>query len=193
MAPAVCLRYEPVTKALFGYERASTLQKAQLEKFKTTESTLPNVREVLATGLRVAQADGTKQGYTIVQPMGLMMPPNSSAAVLMLQTSRDEPECEKFCGIMLMFDSKTGTVIDVTRPLQATPNELTGNFISRWLLKLHYGHPIGLWYQIVVCVVGIVIALLSGTGIYIWWKKRKARKHSEAKKAEAELAADVAT
>lgn len=94
----------------------------------------------------------------------------------------------------LKFDSKTGTLVEFKTPdKDELQNEPTGNFITRWLRKLHYAHPIGLWYQIVVCITGIVIALLSGTGIYIWWKKRKARKHSEAKKAEAELAADVAT
>ncbi|MEF3365109.1 PepSY domain-containing protein [Methylocystis sp. 9N] len=32
----------------------------------------------------------------------------------------------------------------------------------------------GLPYKIFVCAVGFVVAMLSVTGIYIWWKKRAA-------------------
>nr|WP_253203921.1 PepSY-associated TM helix domain-containing protein [Methylosinus sp. KRF6] len=30
-------------------------------------------------------------------------------------------------------------------------------------------------YRIFVCILGLVIAMLSGTGVYIWWKKRAAK------------------
>ena len=33
----------------------------------------------------------------------------------------------------------------------------------------------GLPYRIFVCVLGLVITMLSVTGVYIWWKKRCAR------------------
>ena len=39
----------------------------------------------------------------------------------------------------------------------------------------------GLPYRILVCALGLVVAMLSGTGVYIWWKKRKARKFSAAR------------
>ena len=51
----------------------------------------------------------------------------------------------------------------------------SGNTISAWLYALHMGDVFGLPYRIFVCVLGLVIAMLSVTGVYIWWKKRKAR------------------
>jgi uncharacterized iron-regulated membrane protein len=36
----------------------------------------------------------------------------------------------------------------------------------------------GVPYQIFVFVLGLLITMLSVTGVYIWWKKRRARKFS---------------
>jgi len=34
-------------------------------------------------------------------------------------------------------------------------------------------------YRIFVCGLGLVIVMLSVTGVYIWWKKRQARNFSK--------------
>lgn len=51
----------------------------------------------------------------------------------------------------------------------------TGNTVSNWMGALHMGHVWGLPYRIFVCLLGAVVVGLSGTGIYLWWKKRQAR------------------
>jgi uncharacterized iron-regulated membrane protein len=33
-------------------------------------------------------------------------------------------------------------------------------------------------YQVFVGVLGLLVVMLSATGVYIWWKKRKARELS---------------
>lgn len=33
--------------------------------------------------------------------------------------------------------------------------------------------------------MGLIVALLSVTGVYIWWKKRKARLHADSRNASA--------
>jgi uncharacterized iron-regulated membrane protein len=38
----------------------------------------------------------------------------------------------------------------------------------------------GLPYRIFVFIAGIVITMLSVTGVYIWWKKRGFRRHIAA-------------
>ena len=40
-------------------------------------------------------------------------------------------------------------------------------------------------YRIFVVVVGLVIVMLSVTGVYVWWKKRKARIHANSRAASA--------
>ena len=39
----------------------------------------------------------------------------------------------------------------------------------------------GLPYRIFVCILGLVITMLSLTGVYIWWKKRVARAKQSAR------------
>jgi uncharacterized iron-regulated membrane protein len=52
-----------------------------------------------------------------------------------------------------------------------------GNTVTNWLRALHMiTDPMDhLVYRIFVVVVGLVIAMLSATGVYLWWKKRRAR------------------
>ena len=69
-----------------------------------------------------------------------------------------------------------------------------GNTVSNWLRALHFANVHGwLAYRILVCILGLVITLLSVTGIYIWWKKHRARAVSVQRRKTATLAglADV--
>jgi uncharacterized iron-regulated membrane protein len=66
------------------------------------------------------------------------------------------------------------------RHLELPTGERRGNTISAWLSPLHLANGFGLPYRIFVCVLGLVITMLSVTGIYTWWKKRRARRFSFA-------------
>jgi uncharacterized iron-regulated membrane protein len=62
----------------------------------------------------------------------------------------------------------------------------SGLTITNWLRALHLiQDPVDyLVYRIFVCSIGLVVAMLSVTGVYIWWKKRRARKlHCERRNA----------
>ncbi|MGH6852653.1 MAG: PepSY domain-containing protein, partial [Methylocella sp.] len=48
----------------------------------------------------------------------------------------------------------------------------------------HMARVFGRPYQIFVCVLGLATTMLPVTGVYIWWKKRSARKFSEARCGE---------
>ena len=51
------------------------------------------------------------------------------------------------------------------------------------------GRIAGLPGRIIVSIMGIAVAMLSITGLVIWWKKRKARVASKRRKQEAALTA----
>jgi uncharacterized iron-regulated membrane protein len=61
-----------------------------------------------------------------------------------------------------------------------------------WLICLHITDVFGMPYQIFVCVLGLVIALLSVTGVYIWWKKSRAQKFSKAHRSMATEKEEIA-
>ena len=58
---------------------------------------------------------------------------------------------------------------------------------------LHSGRIAGLPGRIIVSFMGIAVAMLSITGLVIWWKKRKARVASKRRKQDPALAATSAT
>ena len=73
----------------------------------------------------------------------------------------------------IAFDGDTGALISLDLPT----GEHSGNTVTYWLRALHMADVFGLPYRIFVCVLGLIITMLSVTGVYIWWKKRKARLH----------------
>jgi uncharacterized iron-regulated membrane protein len=78
-------------------------------------------------------------------------------------------------------DGDTGELRKVFLPY----GEHTGNTISTVLWGLHYGDIRDVFaYRALVFIFGLVIVLLSVTGIYIWWKKRKARLLAQSRSKE---------
>ncbi len=51
-----------------------------------------------------------------------------------------------------------------------------GDAIVDWQFPLHSGQAFGLFGRIVVFLSGILLAVLSATGVVIWWRKLRARK-----------------
>lgn len=58
-----------------------------------------------------------------------------------------------------------------------------GERFYRLQLPIHGGRIIGFTGQVMIAVLGVLIAGLSGTGVYIWWRKWQARRSSKARKA----------
>ncbi|WP_166225921.1 PepSY domain-containing protein [Pseudomonas atagonensis] len=58
-----------------------------------------------------------------------------------------------------------------------------GEQFYRLQLPIHGGRIIGVTGQVMIAVLGVLIAGLSGTGVYIWWRKWQARRISKARRA----------
>lgn len=50
-----------------------------------------------------------------------------------------------------------------------------GDIVDDLIYPIHSGQIAGLPGRILICITGLVVALLSVTGVIIWWKKRKPR------------------
>lgn len=50
-----------------------------------------------------------------------------------------------------------------------------GDAIHDWQFPLHSGKAFGLTGRILISATGLLVAMLSVTGVVIWWKKRKGR------------------
>ena len=132
-------------------------------------------QDALATGRRLMADQSAKRGFRVGHPLTLMYFPDIGAYVYDVRGSRDVFErAPKGGSTSVMFDGNTGQLRDLSQPT----GEHTGNTVESWLYALHMARVFGRPYQIFVSALGLIVATLSVTGIYIWWKKRAVRKRS---------------
>lgn len=73
----------------------------------------------------------------------------------------------RFPGTEVYLDGQNGKFLHFSAPSGIH----AGNTISNWLVYLHLGAVFGIWYRIVVALLGLLIVGLSITGVWIWWRK----------------------
>lgn len=71
-----------------------------------------------------------------------------------------------------------------------------GNKILRWQFPLHNGDALGMVGRWLVLLTGLTPALLFGTGLYLWWQKRRLRlgartRQAKPSSARADISADI--
>lgn len=81
----------------------------------------------------------------------------------------------------LYLDDQTGEVLMATIPGQGTP----GDVFLQVQFPLHSGRIGGLAGRILIAVAGVVLAVVSVTGVVIWWRKRRARRQVAARETAA--------
>lgn len=83
---------------------------------------------------------------------------------------------------VVFLSASTGAVLGWQQPQGGTAGD---DFIALQA-PLHVGDlvdvPHGL-HQLLLCLAGIATAVLSVTGVYLWWKKRRARQAAAARRA----------
>jgi uncharacterized iron-regulated membrane protein len=70
-------------------------------------------------------------------------------------------------------------------------HERTSFYIERWLRRLHTAENLGPLYQAFVAFLGLVIAMFSVTGVYLWWKKYAVRRRKSVTVAAGPESAGV--
>ncbi|QPJ66731.1 MAG: PepSY domain-containing protein [Candidatus Nitrohelix vancouverensis] len=83
----------------------------------------------------------------------------------------------------LYFDGIDGKALGARIPGEGT----TGDLFMQIQFPLHTGQIAGLPGRILISITGLVVALLSLTGIVIWWKKRLPRTRPGVKLTSARL------
>lgn len=79
----------------------------------------------------------------------------------------------------LFFDGTDGRLLGQEIAGQGT----LGERFYRLQLPIHGGRILGVTGQLLIAVLGIMIAGLSATGVYIWWRKWRARRISKARRS----------
>lgn len=158
--------YSPVMKKLFASQimrnDLPTLARPLLEPKLNWQAALTN-------GQKLMQQASIQKHFIIHHDGDISYSPDKGIYVYSVNSSLDISE--KLSNTNVMFDANNGKIIAVYLPTAAN----AGNTITEWLLALHMANVWGLPMQIFVSVMGSVIVMLSMTGLYLWWKKRKSR------------------
>lgn len=75
-------------------------------------------------------------------------------------------------------DGADGRLLGERQPWHGTAADL---FVQAQF-PLHSGRILGLPGRILISAMGLVVAVVSVTGVYVWWKKRAARRRSAARR-----------
>jgi len=168
--------YKPVMQFFFDMPQNTLPPGPQQNK-----SPIMTWRQAQERGEMLMAEQGRQYGFHVEKPMGLRLDRNNSTYTWGVRSTLDIQD--KRGSTFVYFDARSGALKGVELPTRQN----TGSTITTWLRQLHIANVFGLPYRIFVCLLGLAIVMLSVTGVYIWWKKRRARKlkkqHDAAKDA----------
>lgn len=127
--------------------------------------------EAQATAERLMQAQAESHGFTIIKPIALYRRLDRGRYHYRVRSSLDIKGQNG--ATTVEFDVYDGHLLYAYLP----SGQHTGRTVTQWLFALHEANVFGLPYRILVCVLGLVIVMLSVTGVIIWLKKRRAKSH----------------
>jgi uncharacterized iron-regulated membrane protein len=158
--------YTKATRIFFDYEQPMWARPAPASE----DDRIPFTWE---EGYKIAQnlmkEQAQRHGFTIDYPEAFYLMRDKGVFEYRVHSSRDIGD--KYGSTAIHFDSHTGALVSASIPT----GDRAGNTITTWLIELHMANIFGLAYKIFVCILGLTIVMLSVTGVYIWWKKRRAR------------------
>jgi uncharacterized iron-regulated membrane protein len=168
--------YDWVTARVFDYHSPLAAYMALMERAIPPDRM--DWRAAQATGERLMAEQAAARGFSTTGAVSLVLQPELGVYSYAARSSRDLFDRLPSRGsTYLIFDMSTGAFLAMSQPT----GEATGNTVEGWLYALHMARVFGMPYRLLVCALGVVIAMLSVTGIYIWWKKRRARRVSAAR------------
>jgi len=123
-----------------------------------------------------AQADSAAQqnGVSVQQLLGIRWVEEDKQWQMRFKTDKDIGTHGGASSITV--DAATGNVERVNFGYQSSS---FGSKADQWLSTLHMGQIGQEWshrlYQVFLAMLGLAVAVLSGTGVYLWWKGRQQR------------------
>lgn len=169
--------YYPVMATLFEMPDLANYPIANLPQPRTEPSIDWHSAYAIARRLMAEQAQ--TQGFQIQQEQAIAYQPEKGLFVYLVRSDRDISHEGGTTAVW--FDGNSGEFVRLLMPT----GQASGLTVTMWLSSLHMAGIWGLPYKIFVCLMGLVVAMLSMTGVYIWWKKRRAGHSVKARRDKA--------
>ena len=157
--------YETAMKAVFAHQRGlesiPKLARPKLAPALPWEQALPTARRLM---MEQAQAGG----FIVVAEKSLLYDPQRAIYRYDVRSSHDIRH--KGGHTRLVMNADTGALLGLWLPTGAA----AGDTLSTWMATLHMAAMWGWPLQLLVCLMGLGLTLLSVTGVHVWWRKRRA-------------------
>lgn len=134
--------------------------------------------QALQLGQRYIAEQAQAQGFTVERPAALEYRRDLGTYFYLTHTSRDlrdgatPTETDTTASAATVaIDARDGRLLGVQIPT----GQRAGNTFTSWIVALHVTSVFGLAWQIAVSLIGILVVVITVTGVLIWWRKRRSR------------------
>jgi uncharacterized iron-regulated membrane protein len=158
--------YDPVTRALLG-------PMTPLHAERPVAGPIIDWRDAYARGRELMQDAARTNGFAVVKESQMYLDPDHRAYHYVVHGTADTSANGY---TMVMFDATNGALERV----EWAGSETAADVVTNWLISLHTARVFGAPMHAFVCVMGFVVAGLAGSGVYVWWVKRRHRSRMRA-------------
>jgi uncharacterized iron-regulated membrane protein len=134
--------------------------------------------DALQLGQRYFAEQARLQGFRVDRPAALEYRSELGTYFYLTHTSRDLRDGDSptesdttASAATLAIDARDGSLLGVQIPT----GQRAGNTFTSWIIALHVTSVFGRPWQIAVSTLGIVVVVITVSGVLIWWRKRRSR------------------
>jgi len=165
--------FHPVMKTLFPMEDYASLPDLEEER----EIPAMDWDTALARGRELMAEQAEERNFKIESERRINFDGHHGVFRYQVLSSLDINS--RYPSTTVWFRDDTGALVGFDAPT----GQAVGNTVSTWLYALHFGAVGGRAYQAFVAIIGIIVSVLSISGVYLWWIKRRARSRRIARPA----------
>jgi uncharacterized iron-regulated membrane protein len=162
--------YLPVMRMLFEFQEA---RKSASQVAMTATDFRPDWATALRRGREIMQDVGGHNGFKIHHESWLAL--DRAQGVYLYSVHSDLDIAASQAQTIVAFSAGNGSFVTVNAPSAIA----AGDTVTNWFAALHKAEAFGDAYKIVVFLFGLGLTSLSLTGVYIWWKRLKARRSAQ--------------
>lgn len=163
--------YMPVTAMVFDYPNPKSIWGLpKLEK--PLQQPKIDWRQAQEITERLLAEHAQLHHFSVKEPVSLNLNRALGFYAYWVRSSLDVSGVGKGGNTVIAIDANTGEF----KGLHLPSGQHSGHTVTNWLVMLHMGRVFGLPYRIFICVLGLMIVMLSVTGVIIWLRKRRAYK-----------------
>lgn len=164
--------YDPVMTALFGASPAAVVAPA----VKAPGPPRLSWRAAHRVGQALMAREAARRGFVVRAERLMFYDPATHVFFYRVRSNRDPGALGN---TQIRFDGDTGRMLAIDVPTGDNARDT----VTTWLGDLHTANVFGRTMQVVMTIVGLGTAMLSITGVLLWWRKLSVRRSVARKKA----------